>query len=52
MKSPDPTTPKAAARKRYSKPEVRAYGTIRAITRNAGNKAANPDGAGMNAKTS
>jgi hypothetical protein len=51
MKSPDPTTPKAPARKRYSKPAVRAYGTIRAITRNAGTKAANADGAGMTSKT-
>lgn len=52
MKSPDPTTPKAAGRKRYSKPEVRAYGTIRAITRNAGTMGANADGAGMTSKTS
>jgi hypothetical protein len=52
MKPPDAKTPKAPARKRYSKPAIRAYGTIRAITRNAGTKGANADGAGMTSKTS
>jgi hypothetical protein len=52
MKSPDPKTPKAPARKRYSKPAIRAYGTIRAITRNAGTMGNLADGAGMTSKTS
>ena len=51
MKSPD-TGAKAAPRKRYAKPQVRVYGTIKAITRNAGTKGMFSDGAGMTAKTS
>ena len=53
MKSPDKKTPAGAPseRKPYSPPVVRKYGTIRALTRNAGTKAVNSDGAGMTAKT-
>ena len=51
MKSPDPSR-KAPARKPYAKPQVRVYGTIKAITRNAGTMGMNSDGPGMTAKTS
>lgn len=53
MKSPDPTTPpgQEPARKPYSRPVLRAYGTIRAITRNVANKSAVADGGGMFSKT-
>ena len=48
-KNPPPKAP--AARRKYSRPVLREYGTIRAITRNTSNKNVNADGAGMNAKT-
>ena len=51
MKSPDAGR-KATARKRYAKPQVRVYGTIKAITRNAGTMGMFADGAGMTSKTS
>ena len=51
MKSPE-TSPKPPARKRYAKPQVRVYGTIKAITRNAGTMGMNADGPGMTSKTS
>ena len=53
MKSPDKKPPADAGktRKPYSRPVVRKYGTIRALTRNAGTKAGNSDGPGMTAKT-
>lgn len=52
MKSPDapPSTPRE--RKPYTKPVVRAYGTIRALTRNAGTMGPTSDGSGMTSKTS
>jgi len=53
MKSPDKKPPADAGktRKPYSRPVVRKYGTIRALTRNAGTKSPNSDGPGMTSKT-
>jgi hypothetical protein len=53
MKPPDkkPPTGAEAVRKTYSPPVVRKYGTIRAITGNAGTKSGNSDGPGMTSKT-
>ena len=50
MKSPE--KPRPAARKPYRKPELKVYGTVRAITRNVGTKGMFSDGAGPMSKTS
>ena len=52
MKPPekDPLEP-ATGKRKYAKPVVRTYGTIRALTRNVANKALNSDGGGKKAKT-
>ena len=52
MKPPDkdPLEP-ATGKRKYAKPVVRTYGTIRALTRNVANKTATADGGGKKAKT-
>jgi hypothetical protein len=50
MKSPE--KPRPDSRKPYRKPELKVYGTVRAITRNVGTKGKMSDGAGPKAKTS
>lgn len=53
MKAPDQKSPAAGkhARRKYSRPSIRSYGTVRALTRNVANKAINSDGGGKKSKT-
>ena len=50
MKSPE--RPGTGARKPYRKPELKVYGTVRAMTRNVGTMGMNSDGPGPMSKTS